>query len=411
MLYAVTVALIIGLISTSLVLYAYLNRVEFMDSRLALEAQRNATSGLRLLLAKPESVPFGKPTVVDLFNNGLDKVQMHRQQWGGFEIGIASAERNRHQHTRAAMIGSNLHRDSQVALYLADRNKPLSLCGRTLLKGVCYLPKAGLKRAYIEGQTFVGTKLVQGTVQEAKRQLPAINREMVDQNIGYFKGQYQPTDSVLNSGLLPDTLENSFTEKTLLLEVDGDFPMTSGRYVGNVRVVSNGTVFIGAGAVVEDAIVYAPNVIIEDGFRGRLQVFATDSVDIGEDVLLEYPSVLGLARRPSKEYAQLHVRPGADITGVVFAWQETTGVRNHLKLALDKESIIRGQVYTNGMVDMKGNIYGSLACNGFLLNTPSSVYENHLLNATIDFSRLSEHFTGINLVNESDTREVVKWLY
>ena len=53
-----------------------------------------------------------------------------------------------------------------------------------------------------------------------------------------------------------------------------------------MRIVSNGTVFVGAGAEVEDAIIYAPTVIVEDGFRGRLQVFATDSVDIGEDVLL-----------------------------------------------------------------------------------------------------------------------------
>ena len=52
-----------------------------------------------------------------------------------------------------------------------------------------------------------------------------------------------------------------------------------------------------------------------------------------------------------------------------------------------------------------------LATNGFMLNTPSSVYENHLLDITIDWSQLSEHFTGINLINESDSRSVVKWLY
>jgi hypothetical protein len=42
--------------------------------------------------------------------------------------------------------------------------------------------------------------------------------------------------------------------------------------------------------------------------------------------------------------------------------------------------------------------------------TPSSVYENHLLNATIDVSKLSKHYVGINLVQESKIKKVVKWL-
>jgi len=116
-------------------------------------------------------------------------------------------------------------------------------------------------------------------------------------------------------------------------------------------------------------------------------------------------------RRNEKEHAQLNIREGTEISGVAFAWQEQVGVRNHLRVSLEKDAIVRGQVYTNGMMDLKGSIYGSLATNGFLLNTPSSVYENHLLNAVVDWSRLSEHFTGINLINESETRNVVQWLY
>lgn len=409
--YAVTVALIIAMICTALVLFAYVSRVEFQDTRMNLDAQRNATSALRLLLAKPELVPFDKSTQIDLFGNGLDNAIVERQQWGGFEIGIATGIRARHTHRRAAMIGANLHKDSQVALYLADRNKPLSLCGQTLIKGTCYLPKAGVKRAYIEGKTFVGPKLIHGTVQEAGRSLPAINKEMINRNIAYLKGDLSPRDSLLNMREVGDTIENSFTQKTLVIDADGDFPITSGRFVGNVRIVSTGTVFIGASAVIEDVIVYAPRVIIEDGFRGNLQVFATDSVDIGEDCQLDYPSVIALVRRNEKEHAQLNIRQGTEISGVVFAYQDRVGVRNHLRLSLEQSAIVHGQVYTNGMMDMKGKIYGSLATNGFLLNTPSSVYENHLLDITVDWSRLSEHFTGINLVNESDTRTVVKWLY
>ena len=59
---------------------------------------------------------------------------------------------------------------------------------------------------------------------------------------------------------------------------------------------------------------------------------------------------------------------------------------------------------------MKGQVHGSLYTDKFLLSTPSSVYENHLLNATIDASALPASFVGVGLLNTNSEKKVVAWL-
>ena len=61
-------------------------------------------------------------------------------------------------------------------------------------------------------------------------------------------------------------------------------------------------------------------------------------------------------------------------------------------------------------MDFKGKVYGALSCDHFLLTTPSSVYENHLLNAEIDPSLLSADFVGGDTHTENSKRDIVKWL-
>ena len=62
------------------------------------------------------------------------------------------------------------------------------------------------------------------------------------------------------------------------------------------------------------------------------------------------------------------------------------------------------------MIELKGDVWGSVYCDKFILSTSSSVYENHLLDATIDFSRLSKHYVGINVLDDAANKKVIKWL-
>ncbi|MEZ5199162.1 MAG: hypothetical protein R2764_23105 [Bacteroidales bacterium] len=72
---------------------------------------------------------------------------------------------------------------------------------------------------------------------------------------------------------------------------------------------------------------------------------------------------------------------------------------------------LSGQIYWDGIFDFKGKVYGSVACKKFLLKTPSSIYENHLMDVRIDLESLSKHYTGIELTGTERVKKVIQWLY
>ena len=49
-------------------------------------------------------------------------------------------------------------------------------------------------------------------------------------------------------------------------------------------------------------------------------------------------------------------------------------------------------------------------CKSFILRTPSSVYENHLMDVAIDRIALSEYFVGVALTEEINHHQIIKWL-
>lgn len=412
--YAIVIALIIAVVSGMFILFSYYNRIQNIWIEQNQKLILNANSGLKLLLSSNEYLDLNSQKEIDLYGENTDSVRLERRHWGAFEIAVANAHFKNNSSLKAAIIGNNISTDKTTALFLADLDKPLSLCGNTQLSGTCYLPKAGVKRAYIEGQSFSGEKLVNGEIKESGNTLPEINQSLIESNRKYFQGVFETSDSLYDATItpIPDTVINSFKEQTKIIKSDQPIALINNYIRGNVRIISKTSVFIGASAKLEDIIVYAPQVIVEDGFTGNLQIFSSDSVAIGKECKLAYPSAINIIRTgSSKDNITIKIGEDTEILGVIFGYQESNTFRKNLLVSIDKGVKITGQVYVTGSVDLKGQIYGSLYCQKFVLVTPSSVYENHLLNAVIDITKLPASFVGVNLVNKAIRKGVVKWLF
>lgn len=410
--YAIIIALIIALTSSSLIVYAYYSSVTaefYLDKERVI---RNARSGINLLLSRNAQA---QQTVegVDLFGEGRDSVLIQRKNWGAFEVLVSTGVSKHNQFTFTAFAGDNFSDDTTVALYLSDMDRPLSLCGKTVLKGTCFLPKAGTKRAYIEGQNFVGAKLVDGTVHPSKQGMPELNKVLLDEIVKLFK-QLPETDSLVlvDEAELPDSIIHPFSKNAMWLYSGGELRLENHFIQGNVGVVSARKLIVESTARLEDVVLIAPEIEFKDGFEGNVQVFASDTVMVGKKCKLHYPSVIGLIRvEKSVDIPSLVIDEGTEINGVVFAWEEKMDIRKQMRIVLKKESLVNGHVYSSGLIDLQGSVYGSVACNKFILSTPSSVYENHLLNAVIDRSKLSKYFVGINLLARESNKKVIKWIY
>lgn len=411
--YATVVALIIAIVSGSLILISYYNRMLLDDDWTQERVQLNAFSGINVLMADEEMFNSSNETVVDLFDEGSDSVWLKKSNWGLFEIAVAKAFHRNHQAIQIAQLGYAPDSTTNTALYLVDQNKSLSLCGKTLIKGDCYLPEAGVKRAYIEGQSFVGTQLINGTVRKSNKELPPMDEKLIQDNLKFLTDNFLENDSVtyFANDKLPDSLSQSFADKTIFIYDDKNISLISGIYSGNIVFKSGKSVFIGAGVKLFDVLIFAKNVTVEKGFEGIIQIFATDSVKIGDGCKLKYPSAICLIRTPvSPEEPFINIGSNTEIGGIVMLFQEEQSLK-YPKLTIAEKSVIRGQVFANGAVELKGNIFGNLTCTKLSLQTPSSIYENHLLNATIDYTALSKHFVGSKIFASFKSKALVKWLY
>ena len=83
----IVIALVIGLVCSSLVAVAYFYRAEYQKKFRQDKLSHNLLSGINLLLTSSDS-SYLKPTTVNLFDTEADSIVLQRQPWGIFDVGI-----------------------------------------------------------------------------------------------------------------------------------------------------------------------------------------------------------------------------------------------------------------------------------------------------------------------------------
>ncbi len=426
--YVVAVSVFIALILASLITLGYYYRLHHIQLEHSNRLVRNANSGFNLLLSG-ESLGRTASQEVDLFEEGRDSVRLITRHWGVFEVGTAIAHHRGKEASKSGLIGYLMDSTQRTALYLSELNRPLSLAGNTLIKGNCFLPEAGVKRAYIEGQNFSRKKLIDGLTKRSDRHLPSLNVKVtsnLSQWLSDIRFGSQEMDSELNGGSDEDesqrfdSVANPFSKPTRFLEMN----LIDGVSLsGNIVVTSTGTIRITAQNNLRDIIVIAPRVYIEKGFEGNLQIIAKEQVVVEPQCNLQFPSVilLDVASQQSttlKDELMVQIGEESLVNGEIMIanLSGAAGYASSAKtplLKMERESIIHGQAYVDGRTELHGKIFGSLYTNKFYLKTPSSIYENHLLNGEINIDRRSRYYIGTDLVmgGLKAKYKVIKWLY
>jgi hypothetical protein len=412
--YATSIALIIAILTSSFILFSYFNRLQFDQSLMLDRVVRNASSGIQLLLSDQETPRTGEKEEKDLYGSSMDSVSLERRAWGAYELLISTAHWKHLKHQKMALSGYAPLKENRTSLYLADNDRPLALCGNTVLKGTCYIPKAGVKRAYIEGQSFSGMKLIQGEVKESKRELPPLNKELIQELSKRFAYQPGRTDSLVFAEQFEktDSIVNTFDRPTVFVYSKGAISLAGKKIHGNVVIISEIAIRADENTDLQQAMLFAPYIQLGSSFRGSMQLFASDSIVMKKKARLLFPSIIGLFRQedsPPNMFVRLE--EDAEMAGAIIAYQENADFTKHVKVSMDRHSIVKGMVYSSSLADIKGTIEGTLICDKTILVTPSAVYENHLLNAVIDVTRLSPYYVASGLVTHSTIRNVVQWVY
>lgn len=401
----VIVSLLIAIISASVLTIAFYYRQEVQKKVRQDKLLANLRSGSEILLSNGFET-YDKELNLDLFAEQKDSVILKKEYWGVFELGIVKAFELKDTLARSFFTGSTF--SDQSAIYLADEDRPLSVSGKTQITGDGEFPKSGLKQSYVDGKPYEGKELIKGKIKESTRDIPPLNGKLIQ--------KIESTFTELN-GLdlnVKDSVNNSFFNPVLFfkLKKEQQFPGLK-KVQGKVILVSDTTLIIDAGMTIEDAQIYAPAIIVRSGFNGTCQLFARDSIIIEKECKFNYPSFAGVFKPENgKIQSKITVGENVSFSGILMSYENK---RSDLQtmISLGKGNMITGEVFATGYIKMeKGvSVYGKVYAKRFIMQTPTTLYENYLIDITLNRKLLSKYYLSSPVFQRgNEEQKILKWL-
>ncbi|MBS1509229.1 MAG: hypothetical protein JST86_00195 [Bacteroidetes bacterium] len=346
----------------------------------------------------------------DLFEEGNDSVSIKKELWGIFNVvEITSHDRNKRSH-KNFFYGTELNDTLNACLFLVDHHRPLQISGSTRLTGNAYIPGANIKPGYIDGKGYDGKELVGGNILKSDTIFPSENKHMLAKLYDVFKITHNKDFQKANEKPLEDSIYNSFENDIQYYYINRLNPFISKSIKGKAVLFSDSVIHISRNTAIEDAIIIAPEIDVDDHFEGSAQLIASRIIKIGKHCTLNYPSaVILLKDSASKTQGTIDVGDSTTISGFLFA---NAFKKDQFKniVTLQKGSVFEGIVYVHGFLQPAGDIHGTVITDYFLYRSVIATYENSLVDAVIDRTKLSPYFIGTTLVKMPGKLKVIKWL-
>ncbi len=417
---AVFISTIVAILLAALLTLTYMHRFFLEQSKSAIKVVKDSHDGFDLLLQ--DQTPLMRDTlmIASGSNDASYQIRTHLSHWGIFEKGFVETTHRTKQFKKVGLIGSSFIDTKNIpTLYLKENFKPLVLVGNTSLNGVCYLPKQGVKSGSIMGESYYGSQLIYGTQRRSEEQLPAIKNEVRN-----FVRQFVIEDFYSNGEPLPSiegvTMVQSFFESTRYLVDRNKISLQNCTLKGNIIVKSDTLITISRTAILNDVIVVAPNVKVEEGFVGNIQIFSTQSIDVQRNCNFQYPSALVLletAKRTlsqSSQKNQIYLGEDTRVLGSVcfLSYHQAPDFNTNIYLATS--STVVGELYCDGNVELMGTVCGSLYTHQFISNQGGSIFINHLYHGKITNNEIAPQYSGITFEKHPSIerkKTILQWLY
>ncbi|MBB2144010.1 hypothetical protein GM921_00805 [Pedobacter sp. LMG 31464] len=403
---SITIALIIGVICSSLIVVSFYFKLYYLQAQRQQRLEDHIYAGILISLHQPLLIDTLQ--YIDLYGDQTDSILIQNQQWGIFKLIKLQSHIQTDTLRKPYLLGNEPGKD-QIAIYLSDEDRPLSISQEARIIGTAILPKSGIKPSYVEGKPYTGKQLVYGSIKESEKQLPSLQKKWIELlNANFQKFSYTSASSFDNNS------SRSFQKETIYLSTHEPITL-SNHLIGNIVITSDTTVYITSDAKLEDIQVYAREIRVAAGFTGSLQLFARDSIVVEKEATFSYPSCLGIIRdETSQSNPQPIITLGENVnfSGIIFSY-ETNRTPLQTLISIGKNNVIKGEVYAEGTIKFAENvnIFGKISCNKLLMQLKSTVYENFLVSAKINsMERSSYYLSSFLFTSNTNSQKVLKWL-
>ena len=408
----IVIALVVGVICSSLIAVAFLYNIQYQKKSRFDKLENNLNSGINLLLVSQDTAYAAEKTF-SLFNTDADTVALKRIAWGIYDIGIAKAIIQRDTLFKIFSMANVIDSSKWAALYLSDENSPFDVSGNTTVRGNVFIPKAGVQSVFFKNRAYQGDdRLILGARHFSQRLLP----ELEDKRLKQLR-EYCNNDIGADT-LLPkrDSVKISFLRPTCVVNFKKNVQTIKNKMlIGNLILFSDTTIIMDSSAVLKNVLVFAKTIIIKNGFQGNCQLFASDSISVGHNCTFAYPSCLGILKfHPSVVSIQPQIIIGENtrFSGIIFTYDKTEATVKPL-ISIEKKVVINGQVYSQGVTELKDTtkVAGSIFTEQFYYLNAFTIFQNYLVNTTIDSKALSPYYLTSELLPVAQKRKrILQWL-
>ena len=358
------------------------------------------------------NIPYHEQTEMVLSTEENVATVVHKSHWGIFDIATVTSKKRKETFTKTALLGG--YQQQKTGLYLQNINQPLVLVGNTRIEGKTYLPEQGVKRGTIAGHSYMGTKLIYGSIANSNEKLPKIENEIY---IKMVRDKILLEENNIFIEFQENTrLINSFEKPTNIIRSNDIIELRFVELTGNIIIHSAIKIKVYPSAKLKDVILIAPQIEIVEKVNGNFQGFATKKLTVGSNCKLTYPTALVLTEKEKRttqnnneEVNQINIDKNTEIKGII-AFITKDNLENYKpQIVLEENTLITGEVYCNQNIELKGTVKGSVYTKGFIANQFGSVYKNHIYNGKILSNDLPLQYCGLSLKNAQ--QKVAKWLY
>lgn len=380
--YVVGMVLVISVLLMSFLTVRYFSVLTYQVSWDSIRDESLLREGTKLLTLNSGLTNATHVQRVSLFGEGKDSLAIEVAPWGMFKVVDMSTLKGKR---RTFFLGDDF--SDGYAVFLEDSPIHFKLNVGSSLEGDVMVPNGDVKLG--EGNS----NHVTGNIEKSNDKLPDLNNHVFNVFSWGDSLDYELFESI--------DVENNFSQSNVLCLFSEDEIVVSGQVKGKVVLKSNTKIEVLLSADIQDAILMAPNVEINDFVQGSFQAIASDTIVVGSGVRLDYPSVLAVVGDSSGL-----VRVGSGyIEGCIVQTAEDGLIQIKDDIKVD------GVIYSKGYADVKGVVRGSIYAKKFRADLGGVIEENVLQDTEVLKPEFNGGVFGIPLMFEDMSNSVIlKWL-
>lgn len=409
--YTVVVVIVVSILSLAILGMLYLYTAASIRTGKRIRAIDNLNNGINYALVTCDSLPINKEIFIGGTDHHLsDSILIMKRYWGIFPLLFVKSKHDEGEINDVFIAGKFYKHHNQYALYLKDNNRVLSVSGNSRIRYNAYLPKAGIRKAFVNGSPFTGNSLVEGDVYLSLDTVPVLPSQIDFQEFT-MGNELQNFDISFISGNRDNININSFYDTTICIKSTLPIELSSLDFRGNYIIQSDSIIIIDSSCMLEDVIVVAPEINVRSGFKGSIQMFASNMIRVEEDVELKYPSSMILfPDQNSYMTPEITINKNVDFSGVIINSTRKYLYGSNNITRIEEGSEIHGEIYSVGNLFLQSPVYGRVICENFRLKTSTSTLDNYLFNNVIDLDSLPDNFIGLGITDSLLPYKPIKWL-